>query len=283
MKQLIFEDLLKGKYDGLSPGQRKVAEYILQNLERCSYGTLAKISRDTNVSETTVIRLSYALGYNSFSEMQNHIREQILENNHQTEHDKDMESTYESNLFAQILENDIKILKQTKNQLDLNNLENVISRIIEADKVAVVGFRSSYSAASWFASTLGYLRDNVSLVPMNGDIFQTLLSMTENSVVLAISFPRYAKETYKFVKSAKEQGATIISVTDNKLSPIGCISDLTLITNANRDETGYNSISSVISLLNLIVVGVRTKENIQVKKRLQKLEEFYSNHDILFE
>ena len=42
---------------------RPVAAPILKNLESFSYGTLAKISRDVSVSETTVIRLANTLGH----------------------------------------------------------------------------------------------------------------------------------------------------------------------------------------------------------------------------
>ncbi|MGG1600880.1 MurR/RpiR family transcriptional regulator [Paenibacillus naphthalenovorans] len=283
MITLTFEDLVKENFARLSPGQKKVAEYILKNLERSSYNTLAQISRDTSVSETTVIRLSYALGFRSFSEMQKCIQTQILDTNNHSEGLNNTEQSDEYNLYTKIIEQDIEILKQTINGLDQTELDQIVQQITHADKVVVVGNRTAFAAANWFSMTLGILRDNVRLVPSNGDAYGELLSMTEKTVVLAISFPRYSKLTFKFTKLAKEKGATIISVTDSKVSPVGCISDNTLITNSNRDVTGYNSMSSVISLLNLIVVGVRIKDSARIASRLQQIEEYYSSSDILFE
>ena len=43
-----------------------------------SYATLAKLSMDISVSETTVIRFAYSLGFDSFSAMQQKLREEIL-------------------------------------------------------------------------------------------------------------------------------------------------------------------------------------------------------------
>lgn len=66
------------KIPSLSAGQRKVAEYILNNKDEFSYATLAKLSKDISVSETTVIRFAYSLGFDSFSAMQQKLREEIL-------------------------------------------------------------------------------------------------------------------------------------------------------------------------------------------------------------
>lgn len=282
LQQMSFEFLIKDKLDKLSPGQRKVAEYILQNPERFSYDTLAKIGRDTNVSETTVIRLSYALGFNSFSEMQKHIQNEILGENKQNPENEEIDKN-ESNIYFQTIQNDIKILNQTLNRLDVDYLQRIINTVINAKHVVVVGYRTAYSAAHWFATTLGYLRENVQIVPHLGDMFEPLLSITEDSVVVAISFPRYSRGTYQFAEMAKKLGGTIIAVTDNKLSPIGALSHMTLITNTNRGENGYNSMAPVISLLNLIIAGIRFNEHQKLKDRLQKLEELYTSQDVFFE
>ena len=65
-----FEILVREKITDLSSGQKKVARYILGHLEESSYLTLTKISREAGVSETTVVRLAYAIGFESFSSMQ---------------------------------------------------------------------------------------------------------------------------------------------------------------------------------------------------------------------
>jgi DNA-binding MurR/RpiR family transcriptional regulator len=279
----MFEDLVKARYNGLSAGQKKVAEYMLQNLEKCSYDTIAKIGRDTNVSETTVIRLSYALGFGSFSEMQRTIRSEILESSNGIGIAEETSPEEHENPYAQIIEHDLKILKQTLAQLEPEQLDLAVELLMQADHVMVAGYRTSYAAASWLSMTLGYLRGGVRLVELNGDVFEHLLTVTDRTVVVAVSFPRYAKETHRFAHAAKKMGAKLVSVTDSKLSPVGCMSDISLVTRSNRDETGFNSMAAAISVLNLLVVGVRRKNQELCGSRLQKLEELYSQYDILFE
>ena len=87
-----FEESIKEKIDELSAGQKKVGQYILANLEESSYNTLAKISRESGVSETTVIRFAYTLGFESFSAMQNELRRELLGNSFKEEERPDADN-----------------------------------------------------------------------------------------------------------------------------------------------------------------------------------------------
>lgn len=71
---------IQERYDELSKAQKKVADYIAEHLEFAAMKTTVKISQAAGVSETTVIRLAYSLGYDSFSAFQNQIQEDVLEN-----------------------------------------------------------------------------------------------------------------------------------------------------------------------------------------------------------
>mgnify|MGYP000715459575 FL=1 len=77
-ENMQFEALVKEKIAELSAGQKKVVQYILGHLEESSYLTLTKISREANVSETTVIRFAYSIGFESFSAMQEALQQEIL-------------------------------------------------------------------------------------------------------------------------------------------------------------------------------------------------------------
>ena len=66
----IFENI-----DGLSKGQRKIADFICENIETAAYMTAAKLARSVGVSESTVVRFAYGMGYGSYHAFQNMLRE----------------------------------------------------------------------------------------------------------------------------------------------------------------------------------------------------------------
>ena len=275
-----FEERIRSKLDTLSSGQRKVGVYILAHLEESSYATLAQISRISDVSETTVIRFAYSLGFDSFSSMQKSLRQELLGGNFREE------GTAASNTpYSQLLDREIEILEQTKQSLDAEKVDAAVQRLRDADKVFSVAGRTMYPAALWFKEILGKYREEVSSVhPDSGEFFSSMLHVSEHSVVVAVSFVRHSQSTFQFVQMAKERGAFVIFITDNPQAQIIEQADLIFLTGSNRDETGINTISSAAAVLNILAAAFRRSVPEAASRRLEELERLYQKrHDVLFE
>jgi DNA-binding MurR/RpiR family transcriptional regulator len=281
IEQKLLRDVIKEKYSTLSEGQKIVAQYIMDYPEESAFKTATQIGMEVGVSESTVIRLSYSLGLDGFTHLQQVIRVQYVKTNSTVY--KFQESTLsnekKNNLFANVLERDIEILtKMNREQKDVD-IWAAVSAISEADHVFVVGYRYSYGPASWFSFMLNIMLGNVSLYPSSNDMVEKMTHLTENSVVVVISFPRYTKETVRFTEMAKQKGAKVIAITDKLLSPVGRIADITLTTDINT-LSGMDSIASISSLLNLVITGVSNKQQKNIKKKLKILEQEYKQHGI---
>ncbi|MGG4495503.1 hypothetical protein [Brevibacillus reuszeri] len=57
-------------------------------------------------------------------------------------------------------------------------MNTVIDRLIDADQILVVGFRNTYAAAYWFSSSLGMLRETVSLFHQTEEFYEKLCNLT---------------------------------------------------------------------------------------------------------
>ncbi|QQE75495.1 MurR/RpiR family transcriptional regulator [Brevibacillus composti] len=279
---MSFEQLVKESFSQLSSGQKKVAEYLLENIEKVAFYTAVQIGREAEVSETTVIRLAYALGFRGFSEMQAAIQQYVLESNSSRFSESSPETGEESNIFTRVIERDIRILRQTLHQLNQQDVYKAVDWLMEADQVLIVGYRASYAAAHWFSFMLSMVRKNVLVVPFSGETEERIVSLTDKSVVLVISFPRYTKETIRVAETCKRVGARIISATDRLLSPVSRISDITFTAEINI-ESGHYSIASVISLLYLLLAGIEERHNPDTQTRMQQLEQLYSQWNIFEE
>ncbi|EKN66407.1 transcriptional regulator [Neobacillus bataviensis LMG 21833] len=280
-----FERLIKEKYDTLSPGQKKVAEYLIQKLDESAFNTAAMIGRKVDVSETTVIRLSYALGFNGFSEMQHVIQQQILTNSLHP-FGADSENVHQdeehSSPFSEILEKEILSQRQAFRQLNEKELWKVVEVLMKAEQIFILGMGASYAPAYWFSFQLHTLRERVTLCPTTGDIYERLVDLNENSVLFVISFPRYSKDALHIAESAKKQGVPLICVTDRLLSPVGRIADYTLTTEENSESMAH-SITPAISLLDYIIAGITVKDRERIQARQQKLEALYTNYGVYVE
>lgn len=284
MEQPPFKTLVKEKFSRLSSGQKKVAAYLIEHLDEAAFKTAFQIGRKAEVSETTVIRFSYALGFEGFSEMQARIQKQLIQQS-QTDisyRDHIQSTDQDKDPFARVIENEIHIMNNLLGHTNVEDIWKTVDTLIQADQILIAGHRISYAAAYWFSYTLSSLRENVSLCSPSGDFFEKVCNLTHKSVVVVFSFPRYANETLKIAECTKDQGICLVSVTDRLLSPVGRISDIVLTTEENA-ETGTNSMASVISLLDLIIAGIHEKDQKRIHTHQQKLEKLYSSYEVFKE
>lgn len=279
MEQISFQQLVRNKFSDLSAGQKKVAKYLIENLNQAAFKTAFQIGRHAAVSETTVIRLSYALGFEGFSEMQTTIQQGLIQEN-QAENEYSIRLPFRnSDPFKRVILNEIQLLKQLINRANVEEIWKAVDAIIKADQVLIAGHMLSHAAAYWFSYMLGSIRNHVTLVSPTGEFFEKFSNLTKESVVVVFSFPRYSNDTIKLAEFVADNEVCLISVTDRLLSPVGRISDIVLTTEENA-ETGSNSIASVISLVDLIIEGIHEKDQERIHHHQQKLEKMYSSFNV---
>jgi DNA-binding MurR/RpiR family transcriptional regulator len=285
MGQKSLNQLIKENITVLSPGQKKVAEFFIQHKNEAPLLTAFQVGKKVGVSETTVIRLAYALGFSGFSQMQEKLREEWLSSKYPQLNEGLPSSEDEDNnthLFTKVIEKEQLILKQLLQQQDPTQIWKVVEQITNADRVFIGGFGSSFSAGYWFYFSLKQLRDHVYISNPTGFMTEDMIDLTEKSAVIIFSYPRYRKESMKLAKFAREQNANIIAITNRQLSPIGQVSDTTLTTEEFM-ESGHHSIASVITLLEIIIAGIHQKDQDNISDRQKKLEMFYTDLQLFLE
>lgn len=276
---MTIEERITEQLGRFSAGQRKVAEYILSDFEQCSYATLARLSKSIGVSETTIIRFAYSLGFESYSAMQSAIRQEIL-----GQAPQENVETAQDHFAADVLARESQLLIKTIKSINFDDISEAVERLSKAEKVMAVASRGSYPVAMWFGTAADSIRENVSHINPIGDHFVSgVLGITEKTVVVCISFSRYSRDTYRFAQEAKARGAFLITVTDSKIAPIAEISDIVLLANSNRDETGINTFSSAAAVLNVLIVGMHRVDPKKAAARLSSKEQLYADMQAIFE
>ncbi|GGK29522.1 N-acetylmannosamine kinase [Caldalkalibacillus thermarum] len=280
--ELSLKDLIIQKFDTLTEGQKSVAKYLLERPEDSVFKTATQIGMEVGVSESTVIRLCYSLGINGFTHLQQLLREQFIKPNstiYKFQESTESRSTEINNIFTNVLAKDIEIMKRMVNDVKEDDLWAIVDDIIQSDQVIVVGHRISYGPAYWFSFILNLMLGNVSMYPSTSDIIESIMGLTEKSVFVVVSFPRYTRESVRIAEIAREKGAKIVAVTDNHLSPVGRIAHRTITTEVNT-SSGMDSITSISALLNLIIAGISNRKHKEIKGRLKLLENEYKRHQI---
>ena len=69
--------IIQENMTGFSKGRKRIAAYILSNYNEAAFITAYKMSRLTDVSESTVVRFAAALGYEGYPGMQKALQELV--------------------------------------------------------------------------------------------------------------------------------------------------------------------------------------------------------------
>ncbi|MGM0878627.1 MAG: MurR/RpiR family transcriptional regulator [Bacillota bacterium] len=284
MLQKRLTQSIKENFASLSPGQKKVAEFLIQHTDEAALLTAFQIGRKVGVSETTVIRLGYALGFSGYSQMQEILRNDWLVHKQPIlgEGVSIQGEVEEENIFYKVIDQERLILQQLLGQLNTDTIWKAVDAFVRADRIYIGGFGSSYAAGYWFYYALKQLRDDVFLSSPTGFSPEDICELNENSIVVIFSFPRYRKEALNLANCAKKQQSKIISITNHQLSPIGQLSEITLTTEEHM-ESGHHSIASVVSLLEVIITGIQYRDRERISSRQRKLEQLYTDQGLFLE
>ncbi|MBQ4062569.1 MAG: MurR/RpiR family transcriptional regulator [Christensenellaceae bacterium] len=271
---------IENSYPSFSKRQKLIADYILKNYDKAAFMTANALSAASGVSESTVVRFAYALGFDGYPKLQKKLQETIKIKLTNVQRMNLMDGMDTFNVFETVLKMDIANIKATRDQLDADSFKKAAECLIAAKRIYVIGYRSSSPLAQFAVYYLNYIFDNVRLVSAGAsDIYAQLMHAGHDDVVMAIGFPRYASQTVDGARFAKSNGATVISVTDNELSPLYELGDMCLL--ARTEMTSFvDSLVAPMSVINALVVMIGLLKKEQVQANFATVEKIWNENDV---
>lgn len=281
----MSRDILTVIQDGMhtfSKGQRKIANFILESYDKAAFMTASRLGQKVGVSESTVVRFAFELGYDGYPDMQRSLQKMIrsrLTTVQRIEVTRDRLG--DQDLLSMVLQSDIEKIRQTLEELDRDSFYSAVDAIVSARKIYIIGVRSSASIASFLHFYFNLIFDNVVLVSANtaSETFESLLRVGEGDAVIGISFPRYSSRTVQAMSFARDRGATTIAITDGETSPLAPISRYSLM--ARSDMASFvDSLVAPLSLVNALLVAVSQRKNEDLAHTFHTLEEIWDEYNV---
>ncbi|MDI3534767.1 MAG: hypothetical protein PWQ82_1132 [Thermosediminibacterales bacterium] len=276
-----FLERIKSNFQNMSRGQKALAEYITSNYDKAAFLTAAKLGDIVGLSESTVVRFAYALGYQGYPELQNAIQEMLKDKLTTVARlELSAEQMQQGSILQKVMQADMKNMRMTLEDISEDTFKKAVDAILKAERIYLIGLRSATSLAHFLGYYLNMILRNVNITsPSIGDIFEQLLAVKKEDLVIGISFPRYTRTTVEAFEFAKKQGAATIAITDSALSPMGQKADLTLTAKSNINSF-VDSFVAAMSVLNALIIAVAMREKSRVSKTLATLEEVWEQHHV---
>ena len=243
---------INAKYSTMSKGHKLLATYITDNYDKAVFLTAAKMGETVGISESTVVRFATSLGYKGYPDFQKALEELVRDK-----------------------------IKTTLEKIDADAFDLAVDTILQSRKIYIVGIRSCAPLASFLAFYMNLMFEDVCLLTTNSssELFEQMVRIGKDDVIIGISFPRYSMRTLKALEFANNRSAKVITITDSIHSPMNLYSSCNLIADSDMASI-VDSLVAPLSVINALIVALCMKKQSIVAKTLTELEDIWNEYQV---
>ena len=284
---ITIEDLLKKlEQPTFTKTERKIADYIVENMDHIGWHTVTTLADEIGVSDTSVIRFARLLGYEGYAEfkreMAEHMRNRYQEALSPSEKYFQTRGTFnQSSLIVDTMRVAVDNIQKTCASLRIERINEVADCILSSRIKHVYGFRGAASCASYFYRKLLFLVPNVLCgIWAESTVLESVSDLTAEDCVLLYSFPRYSAIMTPILEIAKQKGAKTIAITDRPTSPLATGADIAIpVSITGRGLTNSYIAPMLISEIILLAVSERrNSDDSDNDQRLKMMEEYINKY-----
>ena len=131
-----------------SKSQRKISAYISSNYDKAAFMTAGKLGETVGVSESTVVRFATDLGYDGYPGMRRAMQDMVRNRLTAVQRIEVARQQIDGgNLLDTVLSSDIEKLRGTLEEVNKEDFDRAVDKIVAARTVYIVGMRSSTSVS----------------------------------------------------------------------------------------------------------------------------------------
>lgn len=281
MNNDLFSEI-KLKIPLMSKGHKLIASYILEHYDKAAFMTAAKLGATVGVSESTVVRMATELGFDGYPSLQRALQE-VMRNKLTAVQRIDVTSDRigDNDIMEKVLNLDIERIRKTLEESSKEDFNRSVDRIMNSKTIYIIGARSSAALATFIKYYFNLIFPDVRLVAASteSEMFEQILRIGSDDVIIGISFPRYSNQTVTALKYAKAHDAEVIAITDSLSSPLVPYSDNVLI--ARSDMASFvDSLVAPLSVINALIVAVSIRARERLTDTFEKLEQIWEEYEV---
>lgn len=262
--------------------EKTIAEYVLKNIDEVSFMTVAELAKALDVSDTSIIRATRAMGFSGFSDFQRSIQQELRQKmqgmaRSLSPKDRVLSKNAErdaENLTTQGLGVAMDHLNAVMENNGREKLENTLDILAGSRQKFIAGYRGSGAVIDFFAQKLRLFLPMVhTLRSADSATIECLADISAEDCLFVCSFPRYNHMAIEAVDMARKAGAKVIALTDKATSPIAGEADIALL--ADVDFHGFcNTYVAPLFICDLLLLLLSQKINLEASSKADLIEEY---------
>lgn len=259
---------LAGELSELTPEARKAATYVLENPRDVGVSTVREIATAANVKPNTVVRMARQIGFEGYEDFRAPFRDAIRRGEadfpDRARWLQDISKSGDlGGLYADMVRDVMSNIEETFAGISTDDLKSAADAIWKARRVFTLGVGVNNSVARNFTYIASTGMTEFHAIPRPGSTpVDDLAWADQKDVLIAITCKPYRSEVVEAVNIAREQGMTIVALSDSPASPIVRIADHGFVVSVDTPQFFPSSAGTIAVLETLLsfVIAVASDE-----------------------
>jgi len=271
-------DRLTQEWDALTPEAQKAARYVLENPNDVGVSTVREIAEAAKVKPNTFVRMARQVGFEGYEDFRAPFREAIRKGAvsfpDRARWLQDIRKSGDlGGLYADMALGAIRNLEETFAGIDAEALKSAAEAIWASRQVFTLGVGVNNANARNFTYLASTGMVQFHAIPRPGSSPTDDLAWADSrDVLIAMSMRPYRSEVVAAIEVAREQGLTIIGLSDSPASPIIRAADHGFVVAVDTPQFFPSSVSTIALLETLLsfVIAVASEE---IVERVEKFHD----------
>jgi DNA-binding MurR/RpiR family transcriptional regulator len=275
---LVTNDLsqvVRVHFEQLTKSEKRIARYLLRNLDEVAFMSAAELSDRLRLSEATVVRFARSLEFSGFPELratcQSSFRERVTHASRLR--GKLDELRQGGDIFEQLTVSEIDYLTQALQTVDRQAIELAVTLLRNQNRIFVFGLGPSISLVDLLTIRLTRVgRQVISLTASGREVIEPLILLNKDDLLFAIGFFDVTPALKLVLEHAQNVGAPSILLTDTLGSLLGDRANVVL--SARRGPvSSFHSLTVPMTILNTLLLALAEADRDRAVANLDKLDE----------
>ncbi len=264
----IVLDRLAEEWEALTPEAQKAARYVLENPTDVGVSTVREIAEAANVKPNTFVRMARQVGFEGYEDFRAPFRQAIRQGSvsfpDRARWLQDIGKSGElGGLYADMIGAAIRNIEETFARIDAKQLQAAAEDIWNCRQIFTLGVGVNNSNARNFTYLASTGMKQFHAIPRSGSTpVDDLAWADEQDVLIAITCHPYRTEVIEAVKLARQQGMTVVGISDSPASPVILNAQHGFVLSADTPQFFPSSVSTIALLETLLsfVIAVSSDE-----------------------
>lgn len=272
-----FEHRLSQNFDGLSDKLRQAGEYVAAHPVDTATRSLRAVAQESGLAPATFSRLARAIGYQSFEDLREAMREKIGQRVNsfaeraerlQNAHEAGESGFFEAHVGA--CQNNLQTLLR---DMDQDLLERAVDHLHAARNVLLLGALGSTGVVEYLAYMAHFCTGNWSMASrMGASLGAGLADLDARDALIVVTKPPFSTRSIEAAQLAAGQGAYVVVITDSHRCPALRHASASFVVPTESPHF-YSSYVTTMVLVEAMIGIMVSRAGPAVHKRIARVED----------